>query len=377
MADVARRAGVAASTVSHVVNGTRPVSAVLRQRVLDAIEETGYVPNRVARSLVTSDTHLIGIVMSALTNRFFVPVVSAIDRVGRRHGYSSVLADSRDRVDSEVEAVNTLLSRRVDGIVLAPAPGDRRQVLDRLVAEEVPTVLIDRWADGRFDWVGVENVDATANLVRHLIALGHTRIGLVSGMRGLSTTEERVAGYRLALDEANLAYSPSLVVPGKSSAGPAEQALGALLDRPQPPTAIVSANNYMTIGVLQGLRKRGIRVPDDMALVAYDDLDFAELLQPRLTVVAQPVAQIATEAVNLLIKRIANRDLAGPRQVIRLPGTFVHRESCGCPSGAPLAGSVKPAEGGPSQERKARAEAPGRGRGGLAGSDKPTVVGMS
>jgi LacI family transcriptional regulator len=331
MADVAARAGVATSTVSHVVNRTRPVSAEVRRRVLEAIEETGYSPNRIARSLATSDTHLIGIVMSALTNRFFVAVVAAIDRAGRRHGYSSVLADSRDRVDGEQEAVNALLSRRVDGIVLASVAGDRRPVLDRLLSEEVPTVLIDRFADDRFDQVGVENVESTASLVEHLAGLGHTRIGFVSGLKGLSTTEERVTGYRLGLERSDLDYDHHLVVSGRSAAAPAEHALASLLDRSDPPTAIVSGNNYMTIGVLEGLRKRGMSVPDDIALVAYDDLEFAEVFQPRLTVIAQPVLQIASTVVNLLIRRMTSKEGVGAPQSTRLPGTFVHRESCGCP----------------------------------------------
>ena len=330
MADVAERAGVAVSTVSHVVNGTRTVSPATRERVLEVIEETGYLPNRVARSLVTSDTHLIGIVMSALTNRFFVPVVAAIDRAGRRHGYSSVLADSRDQVASEAEAVNMLLSRRVDGMVLAPLVGDKRTVLDKLLDEQVPTVLIDRFLDDRFDQVGVENVEAMAGLVEHLAALGHARIALVSGLRGLPTTQERIAGYEVGLERAGLRRDRGLIVSGKSAAGPAERAVGQLLGHKCAPTAIVSGNNYMTIGVLRALRERGMRVPDDMAVVAYDDLEFADVFQPRLTVVAQPVAQIASKAVELLIRRMTGKGGNREPQRAQLPGVFVHRESCGC-----------------------------------------------
>jgi LacI family transcriptional regulator len=330
MADVAARAGVSVSTVSHVVNGTRPVNPPTRERVKRAIAETGYLPNRVARSLATRDTQLIGIVMSALTNRFFVPVVAAIDRAGRRHGYNCVLADSRDEVSYEAEALNTLLSRRVNGVVLAPAAGDRRPVLDRLLAEGVPTVLVDRFADDRFDQVGVENVEATASLVEHLASLGHTRIALVSGLRGLSTTDERVAGYQLGLERAGLVASRELVVSGKSAAGAAEHAVNELLDRQRPPTAIVSGNNYMTIGVLRALRARGARVPDDIAVAAFDDIEFADVFQPRLTVIAQPLEQIATTAVDLLIKRMSGRGSRRGPQRIQLSGTFVHRESCGC-----------------------------------------------
>jgi LacI family transcriptional regulator len=330
MADVAADADVSVSTVSHVVNGTRPVSAVLRARVLEAIRQSGYSPNTVARSLATSDTHLIGIVMSALTNRFFVPVVAAIDRAGRRHGYNSVLADSRDRVDDEAEAVNMLLSRRVDGIVLAPAGNDKEVVLDKLAAEEVPTVLIDRLVDDRFDQVGAENREVTASLVQHLAALGHSRIAFVSGMKGLSTTSERVSGYRLGLERAGLDFQHDLVCCGRSAAGPAERAVTSLLARRDPPTAIVSSNNYMTIGVLRALQRNGMRVPEDIGLVAYDDLDFGGVFKPRLTVIAQPVSEIASKAVDLLISRITGKDKTRDPQRIQIAATFIHRESCGC-----------------------------------------------
>ena len=330
MAEVAARAGVSVSTVSHVVNETRHVNAETRERVLKVIKETGYLPNRVASSLVTSETHLIGIVMSALTNRFFVPVVAAIDRAGRRRGYSSVLADSRDRVASEAEAVSMLLSRRVDGLVLAPSGGDRRAVLDKLVEEQVPTVLIDRFVDERFDQVGVENIESMAALVEHLAALGHSRIALVSGLRSIPTTAERIAGYELGLKRAGLPLDRRLVVSGRSAADPAESALTKLLRCKDAPTAVVSGNNYMTIGVLRALQKRSMRVPDDIAVVAYDDLEFADVFEPRLTVVAQPVAQIATKAVELLIRRMASKENTSSPSCIRFPGVFVHRESCGC-----------------------------------------------
>jgi LacI family transcriptional regulator, galactose operon repressor len=330
MADVAAQAGVAESTVSHVVNGTRPVSAVLRARVLQAISETGYSPNTVARSLATSYTHLIGIVMSALTNRFFVPVVAAIDSAGRRHGYSSVLADSRDRVDDEADAVNMLLSRRVDGIVLTPTAGDREAVLDKLAAGEVPTVLVDRFADDRFDQVGPENTEATAYLVQHLATLGHDRIAFLSGRKGLSTTSERATGYRLGLERAGLAFEQGLVCSGNSAAATAERSVSALLARRNPPTAIVSGDREMTIGVLRALQRSGMHVPDDIALVAYDDLDFADVLQPALTVMAQPVSEIASTAVNLLIRRITGKAKTRDPQRVQIATTFIHRESCGC-----------------------------------------------
>jgi LacI family transcriptional regulator len=330
MADVATQADVSVSTVSHVVNRTRPVSSVLEARVLEAILQSGYRPNTVARSLATSDTHLIGVVMSALDNRFFVSVVAAIDRAGRRHGYSSVLADNRDRAREEADAVNMLLSRRVDGIVLAPAAADKEVVLDKLYAEQVPTVLIDRSADDRFDQVITENVEATSSLVEHLAALGHERIAFLSGRKGVSTSSEREMGFRLGLERAGLVLQKDLVRCGGSQAGRAERAATAFLSMVNPPTAIVSSNYYMTIGLLRALQRKGVRVPQDMAVVAYDDLDFGDVLQPKMTVVAQPISEIASKAVDFLISRITGKAKARGPQTLRLAATFIHRESCGC-----------------------------------------------
>jgi LacI family transcriptional regulator len=190
-------------------------------------------------------------------------------------------------------------------------------------------VLVDRFADHRFDEVCVENVEATASLVSHLATAGHTRIGFVSGKAGLSTTTERLAGYRLGLERAGLDYDRRRVRSGSSRIEPARDAVKAMLDSPDPPTAIVPANNAMTVGVLRGLRDRGIRVPADVAVAAFDDFAWADLMNPGLTAIAQPIAEMGTVAANLLIKRIAGYD--GPPQQRVLRPTFEHRESCGCP----------------------------------------------
>lgn len=330
MADVAARAGVSVSTVSHVINETRPVSPELRAKVMDAIRSIGYSPNMVARSLATSDTRLIGIVMSALTNQFFLPVVAAIDSAGRRHGYSSVLADSRDRVKDEADAVSLLLGRRVDGIILAPTTNDKEVVLDRLAASGVPTVLIDRLADPRFDQVGPENVESTAMLVEHLATAGHKKIAFISGISGLTTTAERVRGYRLGLERCNLPFRRQFLRTGHSAAREAEAAVTRLLESSDKPTAIISGNNFMTIGILRALQRLKINIPEDMAVVSYDDIEFADVFRPGITAIAQPIKDIANLAVQLLIDRIRNKGKTSQPQTYILPTRFIHRDSCGC-----------------------------------------------
>ncbi len=328
MRDVAAAAGVSVTTVSHVLNNTRPVSPELRQRVEAAVAEAGYTTNSVARALATQNTMLIGIVMSFLSNPFFAPLVSSIEKTARRHGYTLLLTDNHENATDETTQVRIMLDRRVDGVVLAPASTHPERILDLLAARNVPAVLVDRFADNRFDEVGVENIESTASLVRHLTEHGHTRIGFVSGKAGLSTTTERLAGYRLGLERAGLPYDRSLVRSGSSRTEPARIAVKAMLDTPNPPTAILPANNAMTIGVLRGLRDRGARVPDDIAVAAFDDFAWADLMNPSLTTIAQPIPEMGNVAANLLIKRIAGYD--GPPQQRTLAPTLQQRESCGC-----------------------------------------------
>jgi LacI family transcriptional regulator len=333
MADVAATAGVSITTVSHVLNKTRPVSPELRQKVHDAVAASGYSPNIVARSLATRNTMLIGVVLSFLSNPFFGPLASAIEETARRRGYTLLLTDNRENVNQETTQVRIMLDHRVDGVILAPASANPAKVLGLLARRGTPTVLIDRFADHRFDDVGVENIGPTASLVTHLAKRGHARIGIVSGRAGLSTTTERVGGYRLGLQQADLPYDRRLIRSGGSRIEPAREAVKTLLAEPDPPTAVVSANLAMSVGVLRGLRDLGARVPEDVAVAAFDDIAWADLMHPGLTAMAQPIPELGELAVRLLFKRMAGYD--GPPQRRILPARFQHRESCGCPPARP------------------------------------------
>lgn len=328
MSDVAAVAGVSVTTVSHVLNNTRPVSDELRQRVMHAVTASGYTTNGVARALATKNTMLIGVVMSFLSNPFFAPLVSSIEKTARRHGYTLLLTDNHENAGDETTQVRIMLDRRVDGVIVAPASPHPEPLLDLLSQRNTPTVLVDRSADHRFDEVCVENVEPTAELVKHFTDRGHTRIGFVSGRAGLSTTSERLSGYRLGLERAGLTFDRKLVRSGSSRIEPATETAKALLKVPDPPTVIIPANNAMTVGVLRGLRGLGVRVPDDIAVAAFDDIVWADLMTPSLTAVAQPIAEMGNLAAKLLIKRIGG--YGGPAEHRTLPPTFQHRQSCGC-----------------------------------------------
>jgi LacI family transcriptional regulator len=358
------------ATVSHVLNGTRPVLPHTRQAVLDAVEELGYTPNTLARSLVTSRTRSIGLAVSAISNPYFTEILQGVEAGALEHGYSLLIADPHDDPEHERKVVQLLHERRVDGMIVAPS-ANPRELVSYLGRHQVPTVFLDRVVDGStggaegsadgaggladgaegladgadgladgafaapadspqpFDQVCAENTEPVAGLVTHLAGLGHRRIGLVAGLRGLSTTAERIAGYRQGLTTARLPYDDHLVVHGDSESAGAERATAALLSLSAPPTALVTANNAMTIGALRALRERGLSVPDDLALCCFDDFAWADLFSPRLTAIAQPSREIGAQAVRVLLERLDRPDR--PARTVRLDCTFMHRTSCGCP----------------------------------------------
>src|SRR5215213_7856356 len=330
MADVARLAGVSVTTVSHVVNGTRPASERATRAVHAAIERTGYRPNTIARALARGGTQSLGLAISGLSNPYFMDVVAAVEQAAGRAGHTLLLGDTREDPEHELRIVRALAERQVDGLLLAPSVGALEHTLPYLESTGVPVVLLDRFLDVPLDQVGCDNEQPTARLVEHLTDLGHRRIAMAIGIPGLSTTEERVRGYRMALERAGLAFDPGLLAEGGSQRDQAHEAMHALLDLPEPPTAVVSGNNFMTIGLLRAISERGLSVPEDIALVAFDDFEWADLFHPRLTVIRQPTTDLGSRAVELLLSRLA--DPSRPIRSERLEATFVHRDSCGCHS---------------------------------------------
>ncbi|QBJ89216.1 LacI family transcriptional regulator [Streptomyces seoulensis] len=335
MADVARHAGVSVATVSHVLNATRPVRPATRDAVLRAIDELGYIHNTLARSLVTSRTHSVGLAVSAISNPYFTEILQGVEAEALATGYGLLIADPHDDPGHELSVVRMLHERRVDGVIIAPSaePSALLAYLDRA---DIPAVFLDRLVDEAeepaYDQVCADGVAPVRELVGHLAALGHRRIALVAGLAGLSTTTERVDGYRQGLDAAGLPFDPALLAHGHSASEGARHATERLLASPGRPTAVIAANNAMTIGALQALRDAELRIPEDVALVSFDDFEWADLFSPSLTAVRQPSRDLGGLALRLLLERL---DTPGrPTRTVRLPCTLVHRTSCGCPPGA-------------------------------------------
>ncbi|MFN8620982.1 MAG: LacI family DNA-binding transcriptional regulator [Chloroflexota bacterium] len=326
--DVAKRAGVSTSTVSHVVNGTRVVSDELRARVLQAMHDLGYEANAVARSLKTRRSHLVALVASDIGNPFFTAVVRGVEDVVTQRGYTLVLGSTGEDPHREEAYLRLLGAQRVDGLILAPA-GDRYPYLDRIMHTRGAFVLLDRTLPGpNVPAVLLDNVDAARVATRHLLSLGHRRIGMVTGRAGISSTAERTDGYRIELAAAGLPFDPALVADGRSRLDDGRRATAQLLDLAERPTALVVANNLMTIGAVAAIEERGLCVPRDVAVVGFDDALWADVLHPRLTTIAQPTYELGRAAADLLLRRIETPDVHVPLRTA-MSGRLIVRESCG------------------------------------------------
>ena len=329
IADVARLAGVSVSTVSHVINRTRRVTPETASVVLAAIADVGFSPNVLARSLKTASSRSVGIAISAISNPYFSDIICAIQAKCAGLQMEVFLSDTQDDPVRELHVVTALHQRRVDGLILAPSADPEQRSLAYLRNVRLPCVLVDRLPAPDFDQIGVNNREAMRALVGHVIAHGHRRIGYIGGNPGFETTLERVEGYRDALREVECEADDRYVVTGNATTKCAASATAALLSQDEPPTALVAGNNLATIGIMTALRSRGLRVPKDISVVGFDDFEWADCFEPRLTLVAQPCEEIGRLAAELLINRIA--DPTGEKRTIRLDAVMVERDSCGVP----------------------------------------------
>jgi LacI family transcriptional regulator len=333
--EVARRAGVSPMTVSRVVNGSAGVSPKLRARVEAALAETGYMPNALARSLRARKTDTIALLLPDMTNPFFTTLAQGVEQAARTAGISLLIANSDEREDEEGRLVPMLLQRQVDGLLAIPAgPGD--QTIRTCRERGVPLVIVDRRPhDASTDVVRADSEGGACELGRLLASLGHRHMAALSGPSSVPTSIDRVAGFTRALvDEAGLP-APAVLYGAYSIEGGHAMALAAMRLTPRP-TALFAANNFIAIGVLHALEELGLRVPDDVAVVGFDDLPQAMVTFPFLTVAAQPAMEMGRLAVEMLVARIADPD--APVRDVVLPTELVVRRSSGGPVAAASTG---------------------------------------
>jgi LacI family transcriptional regulator len=326
--DVAREAGVSQATAARALAGYGYVSDATRRRVRIAALTIGYRPNAVARSLVSGATKTIGVVVGDIENPFFAGAARGIADVLERDGYTLLLANSDEDLGRERRAVEALRGRRVDGLAVVPSSGDDGAHLAAILREGCPVVLLDRPIGGlAADAVLVDNRAGAARAVGHLAALGHRRIGLVGDSPDIGSTGERIDGYRAALADVGALADDGLVSLGGSSIEEGHRCALRLLERADRPSALFTVNNFMTAGALGAIRELGLRIPDDVALVGFDDLDWTTLVDPPISVVAQPVAELGRTVAERLLERL--RGDAGPPRETRLTTRLVVRGSCG------------------------------------------------
>lgn len=328
--DVAKEAGVSVPTVSRVINNYRYVRETTRKRVLEAIEKLSYHPNIVAKNLKQGKTNSIGFILPDISNSFFAMVTVGIEKVLRKNGYHLILCNTDGRHELEVDSLKLVISKKVEGIILATI-GTTGELTGEIIHHlKIPVVVIDNKMKGlKTDVVLHDNIGGAQQLTSHLIAHGHKRIAFIGGPLNETSGKKRLEGYKRALIKNGLPVIKELIKIGDWRKDSGFQLTRELLNLSDKPTGIVAANTYMALGVLLALREEGLKVPKDIALVSFDDLEFVSALDPPLTTLKSLDTKIGEVAADLLLERIKNRN-EKEIQEIYLPTELVIRNSCGC-----------------------------------------------
>ena len=314
-------------TAGKVLNGKGSVSDTTRERILHAARDLNYVPNAVARGLVTRKTFTIGIVTSDLDDTQLARFVTGAEREARRRGHAVLIGNvGGDGADAE-RYLQMLLERRVDGILAAAPQMEQDERVGELLRGPTPAVSIHRVPGRGISLVGSDHRQTGLLATEHLLRLGHRRVATITGSENRQVTAHRLEGYRKALDEAGVPFDPALVESGNWDADGAYEATRRLLDRAPDATALFAQSDVMALGVLSALREKGLTVPDDCAVVGCDDVPLAAHAAPPLTTVHVPFYETGETAVRLLLDTIAG-EVGEPRRVL-LPVRLVVRESCG------------------------------------------------
>jgi LacI family transcriptional regulator len=351
--DVARRACVSVSTVSHTLSGKRPVRLETALRVRRAIEELGYRPNPIAQAMVTGRSRTLGLILPDIVNPFFPHVARGAEDAASERGYSLILCNTDLRPKRELEYVDTLLARRVDGILFMPGDPEAGQALERLMVSGVPFVLMDEALNGP-EGAGVfsDNAGGSEAVARHLVEIGRRRLAFIGGPEGLPTVQEKLVGFRRGLVDAGL--EPVDVRFGLYRTDSGEQMTREILESGHPFDGLFAADDLLALGAMQALRSAGLRIPEDIAVAGFDGMPGSEQWNPPLTTAAQQIYMLGAIAARILVERIDGRLERMPRVV--LPVELVVRGS----TVAPRPGSPEPDGDRPYLVKEGRLVGPGQ-----------------
>ena len=331
LAEIALAAGVSVSTVSRALtNNNYPLKEETRQRIVSLAEEMGYNPNLVARSLQSNRTHTVGVIVDRIRSPFAAATVQGIQDGLRQAGYSiSIINSNRDQ-DLIIEAIQTFYSRRVDGIVVLNSW--LHTFNDPILSlQDRPFVFVNRlFSKAIHNCVAPGDHCGAQMAVRHLVDLGHRQIAYINGMENWLEAQNRLAGYLDVLTEQGLPLDETLIKPGDWGVDSGYQATQELLRLKQRPTAIFASNDLMALGAIYAIQEAGLRVPEDVAVVGYDDRDFAAWIRPSLTTIRMPSYEMGQAAARLLLEQFAGEELEDATQI---PGELIIRQSCGAKRG--------------------------------------------
>lgn len=327
--EIAKAAGVSTATVSRVLNGSDKVREHTAKKVMEVVEKMNYRLDHVARRMKvkSTDSLVIGLIITDIGNPFFSNVAKGVEDVAFKNKHVLMICNTNEDPEKEKFFLNSMLSEKVSGAIIVPTSGNG-DFYGKLVEDGFPMVMVDRRPEHiNVDTVSINNELGGYLATKRLIQNGHTRIGIVCGIRGLSNTVERLGGYKKALNDAGIDVSDELITYGDYIESGGREAMETLLSLDQPPTAVFSTNNLMTLGCIKELYERKISIPDKIALIGFDDSTWAEALIPPLTTVKQPGYELGVNAAELLIKKLSNGNSS--RMNIVLNPELVIRESCG------------------------------------------------
>lgn len=322
---VAEMSGVSITTVSHVINNTRVVSKDVRDRVESVIQQLNYVPSAIARSLKNDRSNTIGMMIPNNSNPYFAEVIQGVEDASFEQGFNIILCNAYDDPEKQLEYIRVLMSKRIDGLILVSSGTD--ESLAKLLAEvNVPKVLVDREVAGvSADFIEADHEQGAYLATRYLIELGHREIACVSGPQELLPCQDRISGYHRALHEAGLTEKPEYLIYSDFTSQGGYAAFEQMLHLPNRPSAIFASNDLMAFGGICAAHAAGIRIPDQLSVVGYDDIALASFCTPPLTTVAQPKYEIGSVTAKTLIERIVNSDMPWKRD--KLETQLVVRQS--------------------------------------------------
>jgi LacI family transcriptional regulator len=327
IAEIAVKAGVSVPTVSRVLHNRPDVAPETRQRVEQVIEESGFIRSRVKRTLRKESSGIVDMIVPDLLHLYSVEIVRGVEEVLERTELRLALSVTGESVQREQRWLAKVLGGATDGAILVLARG-RSQDLDTLRSHKIPFVVVDHRGelDADIPSVGATNWLGGRTAIEHLISLGHRRIAIISGPSSHRCSRDRIAGYRSALEDAGIAFDPTLIRPGGFKQETGYEQTCALLDLPEVPTAIFAGCDTQAMGVYSALRARGLSVPDAMSVVGFDDVAIASLVTPALTTVRQPLVEMGRVATTMLLRQISGEPLDSMR--VELTTTLIVRDSC-------------------------------------------------